>query len=111
MEDRKVDQIEREIEDNLDSLESMQRMQEEINRLNDSLNACIAIASTSVVSGELKKKYDNMKENNHNSFARSNQTLENAIEVTRRNIAELNEERDMAEDQEEEPNEEEKERA
>jgi len=81
-----------------DNLSKMRDVQEEVNSLNKSLLACINIASDSIVNVALKKRYENMRQNNFNSYVKANRTVDNAIEVSKRNIARLQDEKLDAEE-------------
>lgn len=95
---KEEDRYEKLIKREEDNLSKMRDVQEEVNSLNKSLLACINIASDSIVNVALKKRYENMRQNNFNSYTKANRTVDNAIEVSKRNIARLQDEKIEAEE-------------
>lgn len=101
---RYEEEINRQLEAEERRLRNMRRMQEEISNLNHSLSNCIAAVSSSIMSAGLHRKYIRMMENNHNTYVRSNQSVDSAIEESRSNIARLSEEKVIIEEKKQEEN-------
>ncbi|MBP5679196.1 MAG: hypothetical protein J6X28_05195 [Bacilli bacterium] len=76
-----------------ENLDKMRAVQEEMGYLNRSLNACINIASESILSIGLRKRYDRMTQANYNSYARANRSIDQQIDDKKKEIERLQEEK------------------
>ena len=88
----KKEEYEEELDLEQQKMEHMNCIQEELTKLNTSLNACISIASSSISADGLRKKYERMREENNSSYNAAKKTIENALEDSKSRINQILEE-------------------
>ena len=98
------EEIDRQLEDEVTRLSKVERIQEEIQTLNKSLNACIDIVSSSIGNDHTEEQLRRLKEENEMGFSRVNNEMDETIERSRDNIQGLREEKKALIEKEKEEN-------
>ncbi len=87
------EQLENQIDFEYNHLKDMEKLQQEMTTLHNSLNACIDIVSSSIYSKGVNEQLDRMKSDNHSEYMKAVQEVDSRIDESRDNINRLNEER------------------
>ncbi len=93
--------IEREIENELLNLRQMNKINAELNHLQDSLNNCIDLVADSANGPAITNKLDELKTRNNEAFKDSTTELEERIELSKKNLYHLSTKKEEDEEEEE----------
>ena len=75
-----------ELSNHNNQLKDLTAIQEEVDRLNESINECISIVSSSIGNNNVSKRCRLMQQDNNKAYKRSSGTVENALEDTNETI-------------------------
>ena len=96
------EELDHQIDSEYNRLSDMEKLQQELTTLHNSLNACIDIVSTSIVSKGLNEHFDRMKSDNRSEYLKAFQEVDSQIDESKNNINRLNEEKnDIIEEEKE----------
>ena len=91
-----------ELSNHNNQLKDLTAIQEEVDRLNESINECISIVSSSIGNNNVSKRCRLMQQDNNKAYKRSSGTVENALEDTNETIKTLQEKIEQSEEEREE---------
>ena len=97
-ENERLSSINNEIDDESLRLNTLKNIQEELTKMNDSLNACISIAEASVGNKIVRERCKDMREENEKSNKISNQALDSSMQESSEKLEELNQYREQSEE-------------
>lgn len=89
------------LESEVTRMNKVKRIQEEVDNLKNSLNACIDIVSSSIGNSHTQERLRRLKEENEVSYSRASNEIEETLENTRDNINQIKLEQKALEEQEE----------
>lgn len=97
-----LEEIENKIDQEYEKMEKNQILQEEVNKLNKSLTACIEIVSSSISNQHTLERLEQLREDNTASYNRIKNDIDEKIENVRDTISQLkDEEKKIREESEE----------
>ena len=94
--------LDNQIDFNYDKLNNMNNIQDELDKLDRSLNECIDLVYSSIGDVKAKEKLSKMKDDNINSSIKVNSELDRNIEDTREELNRLIKEKEDNEEEEDE---------
>jgi hypothetical protein len=102
-----MDNLEREIESEMKNLKEMNSIHAELYNLNRNLSNCLDLVSESASNPNINNRLDEMREDCKKSFRESKSDLEDRMEMTKKNIQDLTEQREEEKEKKEKEKEEE----
>ena len=94
--------LDQQLESEIQKLDKVKKIQEEVDNLNKSINACIDIVSESVGNSQTLEKLRRLKEENEASYSRTTNDIDEVLENSKDNINQIRIEKKHLEENEEE---------
>lgn len=95
---KEIKELDNEIESESYKLKTIKNIQDEVNKMNDSLNACIAITSSSIENSKVKERCEELREESNSKNDSSNEMLDSSIDNISDKLETLQQDKDDLEE-------------